>query len=89
MKSKRTTSTSEIQHEVTEITGIDMKDSTRAVEVETNKQNTPTHRIEQTMLVKSFVQVDITAVKKDNQARLPARCSGVRRTTALCPTFVR
>jgi len=70
MKSKRTTSTSETQREFTErkkVTGIDMKDSTRAVEVETKKQDALIHRTEQTMLVKSAVQVDKTAVKKDNQ----------------------
>ena len=84
MKSKRTTSTSEAQHEVTEITG---KDSTRAVEVETNKQNAQTHRTEQTMLVKVLYR--LLSKKIIKLCRLPARRSGARRTTASCPTFVK
>ena len=70
MKSKKTTSTSETQHEITErkkVTGIDMKDSTRAVEMETRKQDALTHKTEQALLVKSTAQVDKTAVKRDNQ----------------------
>jgi len=69
MKSKMATATSQTQHELTEkkrVTGLNLKNGTRAVEIEAKKQETLMHKTEQEMLVKSAAQLDKVAVKQDN-----------------------
>ena len=70
IKSKKATATSQSQHELTEkkrVTGLDMKDGTKAVEMEAKRQEAHMHKTEQEMLVKAAAQSDKVAVKQDNQ----------------------
>ena len=70
MKSKRGTATSQTQRELTEkktVTGTDMKDGTRVVELEARRHETYMHKTEQEMFVKAAAQSDKAAVKQDKQ----------------------